>query len=174
MLITLSLRVTSTSAGSRAIITRSRSLELVNSQPSSELSAPVVGPHENDLYADSKRKLELSNLYQRSEQHDVPNLQGGEDDILSDKMKRHLEHNFKYEPKPYYKQHQSQSSITQGQKIGLATAALLTIALAIYSCVLRYELSSLNVYSLLGMHTDTEQEDEEKVGDAYGRRFEMI
>jgi hypothetical protein len=145
----------------------------VNSQPSKELSFPTVVTHEKDVDADSKRKLEFSNVSQRSEQH-VPKLQGGEDDTLGNKIKRHLEHNFKYEPKPYYKQQQSQSSITQGQKIGLVTAALLTIALAIYSCVLRYELSTLNVYSLLGMHTDTELEDEEKVGDAYGRRFEMI
>jgi hypothetical protein len=32
----------------------------------------------------------------------------------------------------------------------------------------------MNVYSLLNLHTITEEEDEEKVGDAYGRRFEMI
>lgn len=71
-----------------------------------------------------------------------------------------------YEPKPYYGQ---KSKFSKSQKITLGVIVTITSLLAIYSCVLHYELSTLNVYSLLGMGNNTEEEDEEKVGDAYMR-----
>mmetsp|Transcript_22557 Transcript_22557/g.45826 ORF Transcript_22557/g.45826 Transcript_22557/m.45826 type:complete len:185 (+) Transcript_22557:128-682(+) len=71
-----------------------------------------------------------------------------------------------YEPKPYYGQ---KSKFSKSQKITLGVIVTVTSLLAIYSCVLHYELSTLNVYSLLGMGNNTEEEDEEKVGDAYMR-----
>ncbi|KAL7509221.1 hypothetical protein ACHAXN_010909 [Cyclotella atomus] len=88
---------------------------------------------------------------------------------------RRLDHEFNDEPNPKYKSYQQpKSKMTRGQKIGLVSMLGLTIALAIYSCVLRYELSTLNVYSLLGVYTSTQEDEEEKVGDAYGSRVEMI
>ncbi|KAL3801624.1 hypothetical protein HJC23_013129 [Cyclotella cryptica] len=162
----VSLGVTSASADSAALIAHSRLLEQVDLQISRELSSvQTTATHEKVDKANSEHKSQLSKPSLRNEK------QKSQDGNL---VSRHLEHNFKYEPKPYYTQYQSQSSISKGQKIGLVAAAVLTISLAIYSCILRYELSTLNVYSLLGMHTDTEQEDEDKVGNAYERRVEMI
>ncbi|KAL7471897.1 hypothetical protein ACHAXS_012203 [Conticribra weissflogii] len=71
-----------------------------------------------------------------------------------------------YQPKPYYGQ---QSKFSKWQKIILGVIVTITALLTIYTCVLHYELSTLNVYSLLGMGNNTEEEDEEKVGDAYMR-----
>lgn len=110
--------------------------------------------------------IQESTVTQEEEEEEVTNIVNND---------RRLDHEFNYEPNPKYKSYQQpKSKMTRGQKIGLVSMLGLTIALAIYSCVLRYELSTLNVYSLLGVYTSTQEDEEEKVGDAYGSRVEMI
>lgn len=147
--VTIILQMTFTSAGSSHIIARA--------------SSGIEGSMES-YTTDFNRHLSLD------ENKKKVLLQ----DNLPTTHERNLDHEFKFEPKPNYKSYQPKSSMTKGQKIGLLSMCMLTVALAIYSCALRYELSTMNVYSLLNLQTITEEDDEEKVGDAYGRRFEMI
>lgn len=89
----------------------------------------------------------------------------GTSDVHED-SKSHLRRRTQQKYGGYYTQ---QQRMPKGQKIGLSIAVIVTIILSMYACALRYELSTLNVYSLLGMQTDTAADEEERVGNAYVR-----
>ena len=91
-------------------------------------------------------------------------------DMLQNQRNMQQQNDDYYQSKPYYSQ---QSKLSKTQKIALGILVTLTILLGLYSCALHYELSTLNVYSLLGMGNNTVGEEEEKVGDAYVRNDEV-
>ena len=166
--IILVLQLSPTSAGSSAIIARikNRNASIVVESTAAVNSAANA----NSGSGTSSRNLKLDkhNKQATSVQNDIKQFN------LRPSIKRKLDHEPSYESKMNYQSYQPKSTMSKEQKVGLFSVLSLTLVLAIYSCVLRYELSTLNVYSLLGIHTSTEEDDEAKVGNAYGNKVEMI
>lgn len=167
--ITLILQLTSISAGSSAIITRIQRQDIVTIESTATDNSAINIQLDSGIPSRSLKWDEDDNKKQETTVQDYVNGSN-----LRNTIKRKLDHEPRYESEMNYQSYQPKSTMSKGQKVGLFSILSLTVVLAIYSCVLRYELSTLNVYSLLGVHTRTEEDDEEKVGNAYGNRVEMI
>lgn len=173
VLLALLLQLTSTSAskiGAMLVHAQSRRFVEHQSFPSTNVQiehVTSVDPYQN---TESSTRILLASTENKEETtHDMNNPKS----MAAD---RDLKHDFNFEPKPNYKEYQPKSAWTRGQKIGVSVLFLLTVALATYTCALRHQLSTMNVYSLLGRGTNTAEDDEEKVGNAYGinRSLEML
>ena len=163
--IALVLQLTLTCAGSAAIFARIKANGTIETFGSSL-------DHDNMIFMDSYNgSRNLKTTGQNKDETAIPQVIK---DHTYNTIERKLDQPFKFEPAPNYTSYQPNSTTSKGQKVGLLCLFAITLALAIYSCVLRYELSTLNAYSLLSVYTNTEKDDEEKVGDAYDRGVEII
>lgn len=177
---TLTTQLAPTNAGIAPIIARARAQAHINAGSSVQTIITSLTEDEFDVEDNS---MTNTNLHSRTlnvlDEHDhIQESSAAQEEekevLINSNNERRLNHEFNYEQSyQQQQQYQPKSKMTKGQKIGLVSMLGLTVALAIYSCVLRYELSTLNVYSLLGVYTSTREEEEEKVGDAYGSRVEM-
>jgi hypothetical protein len=161
------------------IIARARAQAYINAGPSVQTIITSLELTEDEFNEDINTNTNTNihsrtlNVLDEHEESSVAQEKEKEVQINNSNNGRRLNHEFTYEQSYQQQQYKPKSKMTKGQKIGLVSMLGLTVALAIYSCVLRYELSTLNVYSLLGVYTSTREEEEEKVGDAYGSRVEM-
>ena len=168
LFIILVLQLSSASASAAAIITRARSLSQQQLQrdvflDGTQSTSQIVAAHDRNLKVD-----EATN-------HRAPVEQNAKENTLPNVSLRNLQqHESKYVPKPNYKSYQPKSTWTIAQKIGIFSLFALTLVLATYTCVLKHRLSTLNVYSLLGRETNTQEKEEDMVGGYYGNRVEMI
>jgi hypothetical protein len=176
---TLATQLAPTNAGIAPIIARARAQAYINAGSSVQTIISSLTEDEFDVEDNS---MTNTNLHSRTlnvfDEHHIQESSAAQEEekevLTNSNNERRLDHEFNYEQSyQQQQQYKPRSKMTKGQKIGLISMLGLTIALGIYSCVLRYELSTLNVYSLLGVYTSTREEEEEKVGDAYGSRVEM-
>ena len=164
----LVLQLPLTSASGAAVISRARS----RSQPQTRRDVFIDGAHSTSQIADTQDRNLIVN---EATYHGATVEQSAKENALHTASLRNLQqHESKYVPKPNYKSYQPESTWTVAQKIGIFSLFALTLVLATYTCVLNHRLSTLNVYSLLGRETNTQEKEENMVGGYYGNSVQMI